>query len=366
MKIAVIFGTRPEAIKLCPVIFALRQRKDIRVSVCVTGQHRKMLDDVLTTFNIIPDIDLDVMHKNQSLAEITSAVLNSVDVYLKQEKPDVVLVQGDTTTAFTASLAAFYNKISVGHVEAGLRTGNKFSPYPEEINRVIITRLADYHFVPTELSKDNLVQEGVKPNKIFLTGNTVIDALLFFTKEVEENPPFELKELLNCLKEKRTILITGHRRESFGRGFEDICEAISELAAEFYDVNFVYPVHLNPNVQEPVFRILSGRKNIFLIEPLSYLPFLALMQRSYFILTDSGGVQEEAPTLGKPILVMRNTTERPEGVEAGAAKLIGTNKSSIIENVRLLLKSNEEYQEMASVMNPYGDGKAAERIANIF
>jgi len=365
-KVSLIFGTRPEAIKLCPLILAMKEHPDFEPHVCVTAQHREMLDQVLDVFGVIPDVDLGLMEPNQSLASLTSRAITAIDEYLVQHKPDLVLVQGDTTTVFCAALATFYHRISVGHVEAGLRTWNKFSPYPEEINRVLATHIADYHFAPTKLSKENLLKEGISKDKIFITGNTVIDAL-FFAIEKAKKHPFDIPGLPEHLQNNPTnhdklVLITGHRRENFGEGFKSICNAIVTLAKEFPEVEFVYPVHLNPNVRRPVFDILSGHKNIYLIEPLAYLPFVALIDRSRIVLTDSGGVQEEAPSLGKPVLVMRDTTERPEAVDAGTAKLVGTDKEMIVDNVGLLLTDKNAYNAMANVVNPYGDGKACERI----
>ena len=365
-KVSLIFGTRPEAIKLCPLILALKDHPDFQPHVCVTAQHREMLDQVLEVFGVIPDIDLDLMQSNQSLASLTSRAISAIDEYLVRHKPDLVLVQGDTTTAFCAALASFYHRIPVGHVEAGLRTWNKFSPFPEEINRVLASHIADYHFAPTRLSKENLLREGISKDKIFITGNTVIDALFFAIEKAKKHPPDipGLPEHLqnNPTNHDKLVLITGHRRENFGEGFRSICNAIVTLANKFPEVEFVYPVHLNPNVQKPVFHILSGFENIHLIEPLSYLPFVELMERSMLILTDSGGVQEEAPSLGKPVLVMRDTTERPEAVDAGTAKLVGTDSRMIIDNVSTLLTDEKAYNAMAKAVNPYGDGKACERI----
>ncbi len=361
--ISVIFGTRPEAIKLAPVILGLKNESLFTVNVCVTAQHRQMLDQVLDIFNIVPDVDLNIMKPNQSLSELTANAIGGIEEYLKKLKPDLVLVQGDTTTVFAASLVSFYHKIPVGHVEAGLRTKNKYSPFPEEINRILTTHVADIHFAPTDLSKENLIKEGIAPQKVFVTGNTVIDALLLAKEAVEKNPPVISDLPSHVLAPNNPcVLITGHRRENFGAGFESICTAIAELASEFSSYNFIYPVHLNPNVQEPVFRILGNRPNIFLIEPLSYLPFVSLMLRSVLILTDSGGIQEEAPTFGIPVLVMRDTTERPEGVTAGTVKLVGTSKEMIVAVAKELLTDKTAYNKMAATANPYGDGKAAIRI----
>ena len=366
-KISIIFGTRPEAIKLAPVILELKKHKEFEVNICVTAQHREMLDQVLEVFDIKPEVDLNIMKANQTLSGLTSQAIKLLDEYLSEYKPDVILVQGDTTTVFAASLAAFYHKIKIGHVEAGLRTWNKFSPYPEEINRVLTTKIADLHFAPTSLSKENLLKEGVCEDQIFVTGNTVIDALLIAREKIKSKNVSITGLPDNLLKEKdnKVILITGHRRENFGEGFDNICHAIVSLAKEFKDYNFIYPVHLNPNVRKPVFEILSKQKNIFLIDPLNYLPFIFLMDKAKLILTDSGGVQEEAPSLGKPVLVMRDTTERPEGVDAGTVKVVGTSKQAIIDETKTLLTNKSEYLKMANAVNPYGDGFSAIRIKDI-
>ena len=367
-KVSFIFGTRPEAIKLCPLILAMRKCPYLQPHICVTGQHRQMLDQVLEVFGVVPDVDLSLMRANQMLATLTSRAIRAIDSYIAEYQPDLVLVQGDNTSLFCAALAAFYHRIPVGHVEAGLRTGNKFFPYPEEINRVLATHLADYHFTPTVKSKENLLKEGIDEERIFVTGNTVIDALYIALAKLEEQSPEipGLPEQVTCDGSGQPIvLITGHRRESFGQGFENICMAIAKLAERFKDTAFVYPVHLNPNVREPVFRFLSELDNVHLIEPLSYLPFVFLMEKSTVILTDSGGVQEEAPSLGKPVLVMRNTTERPEAVEAGTAKLVGTKADRIVEAVSTLLTDVDAYAGMAKVSNPYGDGKASGRIVQV-
>lgn len=366
-KISVIFGTRPEAIKLAPVILELKKNIQFEVNVCVTAQHRQMLDQVLKIFEIFPDTDLNIMKPNQTLSQLTANAIISLDDYVKHYGPDLILVQGDTTTVFAASLVAFYHKIPVGHVEAGLRTWNKFSPFPEEVNRVLTTKIADIHFAPTELSKENLIKEGIEESKIYVTGNTVIDALFIAKEKVQKDKPYipGLDQAIVYNDKRKLVLITGHRRENFGEGFDNICNAISELAKKFGDVLFVYPVHLNPNVREPVFRILGNHTNIFLIEPLSYLPFVALMMRSTIILTDSGGVQEEAPSLGKPVLVMRENTERPEAVIAGTVKLVGTRSDTIIEDTKNLINNNIEYNKMSSSVNPYGDGNSSKRIVEI-
>ena len=353
-KIAVIFGTRPEAIKLCPVVLALKRDPAFVCKVCVTGQHKEMLYQVLDVFGVKPDVDLQLMRPHQTLGGLTSRVIAATDEYLAMEKPDIVMVQGDTTTVLAGALAAFYHHIPVAHVEAGLRTGNMLSPWPEEANRVLTTRLAKWHFCPTANNKKNLLKEGVNPADIYVTGNTVIDALMIAREKVEKTNDG-----------RRRVLITGHRRENFGEGFEHMCTAIKKLAEEFDDVEFIYPVHLNPNVQEPVKRILNGLDNVMLIEPQSYLPFVGLMNDAYLILTDSGGVQEEAPSLGKPVLVMRDTTERPEAVTAGTVKLVGTNADDIYREARRLLSDEAAYKHMAAATNPYGDGKAVERIMEI-
>ncbi len=366
-KISVIIGTRPEAIKLVPIILKLKKVKKFNINICVTAQHREMLDQVLEIFNIKPNFDLNLMKPNQSLSSFTSEAIKLLDKYFSDFQPDFAVVQGDTTTAFAASLVAFYHKIQIGHVEAGLRTWNKFSPFPEEINRVLITKLADLHFAPTELSKKNLIKEGINENRIFVTGNTVIDTLLI-AKDIIEKDDIKIKGIPENIlgdKKKDLILITGHRRENFGEGFKNICFAISKLANKYKDISFIYPVHLNPNVQKPVYDYLAKGKNIYLIKPQNYLPFVALMNRAKIILTDSGGVQEEAPSFGKPVLVMRNTTERPEGVDAGTVKLVGTNPENIINETVKLLNNSDEYSKMANAINPYGDGKASERIVKI-
>ena len=367
-KISVIFGTRPEAIKLCPVVLALKADPAFDCKVCVTGQHREMLQQVLDVFGVVPDKDLALMQPNQTLGGLTSRAIAAIDEYLNEEKPDIVMVQGDTTTVLCGALAAFYHHIPVAHVEAGLRTWNLESPWPEEANRVLTTRLAKWHFCPTENNKANLLKEGVPEKDIYVTGNTVIDALLMAKDMVAKKPP-RIDGLPDELMQssERMVLITGHRRENFGQGFENICTAIRNLAERFPKTHFVYPVHLNPNVREPVGRILGEHceKNVHLIEPQSYLPFVALMNRAYLILTDSGGVQEEAPSLGKPVLVMRDTTERPEAVTAGTVKIIGTERDSIEREATLLLMDSAEYNKMSAAVNPYGDGKAIERIVKI-
>ncbi|GBD92309.1 UDP-N-acetylglucosamine 2-epimerase [bacterium BMS3Abin04] len=365
-KLSFIFGTRPEAIKLAPLILEFKKNSNFEINVCVTAQHREMLDQVLEIFEIVPDLDLNLMQPNQTLSGLTSKVITSIDPYLEKYKPDIVFVQGDTTTVFAVSLVAFYKKIKIAHVEAGLRTWNKYSPFPEEINRVLTSRVADFHLAPTDTSKNNLLQEGIKENQIFVTGNTVIDALYLAKGKIENNFPKIPLLPFDVLESKRNfILITGHRRENFGKGFESICSAVSKLSEEFPDVDFIYPVHLNPNVRKPVKKYLSEKKNIYLIEPLSYLPFVALMYKAHIILTDSGGVQEEAPSFGKPVLVMRENTERPEALSAGTVKLVGTNKDKIFDEVKRLLIDENVYNLMSNAVNPYGDGLASKRIVRI-
>lgn len=366
-----IFGTRPEAIKMAPVIKEMeRHPESFRSVVCVTAQHRQMLDQVLELFDIVPHHDLGIMKPGQDLYDITSNVLLGLRTVLAEQKPDLVLVHGDTTTTMAATIAAYYQRIRVGHVEAGLRTHNKYAPFPEEINRRVTGAIADVHFAPTNAARDNLRQEGVPAENIVVTGNTVVDALLSVATRLENDTELDARlagQFQFLDPAKKLILVTGHRRENFGEGFENICRALAEIAASHKDVEILYPVHLNPNVQEPVRRILgSGEKtNIHLIEPVDYLPFLYLMRRSYLIVTDSGGVQEEAPSLGKPVLVMRETTERPEAVEAGTVKLVGTDRERIVCETLLLLDNVEAYRAMSMAHNPYGDGKAAERIVNV-
>jgi UDP-N-acetylglucosamine 2-epimerase (non-hydrolysing) len=368
IKVLTVFGTRPEAIKMAPVIKELEKYPTVFNSkVCVTAQHRQMLDQVLSLFEISPDYDLNVMKPGQDLFDVTCNVLQGLKPILENEKPDIVLVHGDTTTTMAASLAAYYCKVRVGHVEAGLRTHNKFSPFPEEINRKVTGALADVHFAPTETARLNLLNEGNDASQIYITGNTVIDALLAIVGRLKQDTAgFEYldKQFTFLDTSKKLILVTGHRRENFGEGFENICLALAEIAATHPDVEILYPVHLNPNVQEPVRRILggTGARNIHLIEPVDYLPFVYLMNRSYLIITDSGGVQEEAPSLGKPVLVMRETTERPEAVASGTVRLVGTSQRAIVDETRLLLTDADLYQQMSLAHNPYGDGNAAGRI----
>ena len=368
-KILLVFGTRPEAIKMAPLVKALQKDTEhFETRVCVTAQHRQMLDQVLEVFGITPEYDLNIMAPNQDVYDITAKVLLGLREVLKDFRPDTVLVHGDTTTSMAASLAAFYMQIPVGHVEAGLRTYNMLSPWPEEMNRQVTDRICTYYFAPTEQSRANLLQENIDAKKIFITGNTVIDALLMAvdiistTAGVKEKMAKELQEKGYTVGDREYILVTGHRRENFGDGFLHICKAIKELAALHPEMDIVYPVHLNPNVQKPVYELLSGLSNVYLISPLDYLPFIYAMQHSTLLLTDSGGVQEEAPSLGKPVLVMRDTTERPEAVEAGTVKLVGTNAEAIVSNVTALLLDKEMYKRMSETHNPYGDGQACERI----
>ncbi|MCB5226076.1 UDP-N-acetylglucosamine 2-epimerase (non-hydrolyzing) [Alishewanella sp. 16-MA] len=365
MKVLTVFGTRPEAIKMAPLVHALQVDKRFESKVCVTAQHREMLDQVLALFEIAPDYDLNIMKAGQTLTDVTTAILKGLHPVLVEFKPDVVLVHGDTATTLAASLAAYYQQVKVGHVEAGLRTGNIYSPWPEEGNRKLTGAIATYHFAPTETSQHNLLDENVAAKNVTVTGNTVIDALLLVKQKIEKDVDLatSLGERYPFLDtDKKMLLVTGHRRESFGGGFERICEALRQIAVKFPDSQIVYPVHLNPNVQEPVNRLLAGLKNVFLIEPQDYLPFVYLMMRAHIILTDSGGIQEEAPSLGKPVLVMRETTERPEAVEAGTVKLVGTNVETITSQVSILLTDKIAYDTMSRAHNPYGDGNACQRI----
>ena len=350
---------------MAPLVVALAQDKHFEVKVCVTGQHREMLDQVLNLFAIKPDFDLNIMKSGQDLTDITTAILRGMKEVFVQFRPNIVLVHGDTTTTFAASLAAYYQQIQVAHVEAGLRTGNLYSPWPEEGNRRLTSVLTSLHFAPTDTSSQNLSLEGVPADSIVITGNTVIDTLLEIVDKLTRNDDLQqdLAQQFSFLNPKqRIVLVTGHRRESFGEGFESICKALVDTAKAFPEVNIVYPVHLNPNVRAPVNRLLTGIDNIYLIDPLDYLPFVYLMSRAHIILTDSGGIQEEAPSLGKPVLVMRDTTERPEAVISGTVRLVGTSVASITCNLRELLMDNEVYDGMARAHNPYGDGKACERI----
>jgi UDP-N-acetylglucosamine 2-epimerase (non-hydrolysing) len=368
-KILLVFGTRPEAIKMAPLVKAFqKQNLHFQTKVCVTAQHREMLDQVLNLFEITPDFDLDIMQPNQDLYDITCNILQGMKDVFKTYRPDIIFVHGDTTTSFAVSLAAFYEKIAIGHVEAGLRTGNIYSPWPEEANRKLTSQLTAYHFAPTRQSRDNLLNENVASEKIIVTGNTVIDALLLMRNRLETDAPFR-EHVQKSISEKGFIpesadfiLVTGHRRENFGQGFIDICTALKTIALDRPNINIVYPVHLNPNVLKPVNELLGAVKNIYLIEPLQYEAFIYLMNLSKLIITDSGGVQEEAPSLGKPVLVMRDTTERPEAVDAGTVKLVGTNVQRIISETSELLDNKLAYDNMAKAHNPYGDGKACERI----
>ncbi|MBQ9439908.1 MAG: UDP-N-acetylglucosamine 2-epimerase (non-hydrolyzing) [Paludibacteraceae bacterium] len=374
-KVLIVFGTRPEAIKMCPLVNALKGCPDrFTTKVCVTGQHRQMLDQVLHLFGVKPDYDLNIMHEGQDLYDITCRVLTGMRSVLEDYNPDLVFVHGDTGTSTAAALAAFYKRIAVAHVEAGLRTNDIYSPWPEEMNRQLTSRIASLNFAPTELSRQNLLKENISDSKIFVTGNTVIDALQWVRKKIEQDYALQAntkKELAEAgydtsrlINGRRLVLITGHRRENFGQGFINICEAIKQLAEHNADVDFVYPMHLNPNVRKPINDVFSKTRhdNLFFIEPLEYLPFVNLMSECTLVLTDSGGIQEEAPGLGKPVLVMRDTTERPEAVEAGTVKLVGTDKQLIVSEVQRLLDDEQYYSVMATAVNPYGDGKACERI----
>lgn len=366
-RILTVFGTRPEAIKMAPLVKALAANEMFVSKVCVTAQHREMLDQVLSLFKIIPDYDLNIMSPNQSLSKITSRILEALETVLAEFKPDYILVHGDTATTFAATLAAYYARVPVCHVEAGLRTGDVYSPWPEEGNRKLTGALAKYHFAPTDISKQNLLSENVSADDILVTGNTVIDALLDVQKTIKTDARLA-KELAGKFPfldaKKKLILVTGHRRESFGGGFERICEALRKISSKHNDVQIIYPVHLNPNVQEPVGRLLGDMKNIHLIDPLDYLPFVYLMEKSYIILTDSGGIQEEAPSLGKPVLVMRDTTERPEAIAAGTVKLVGSNVDLIVNETNELLTNVDAYSKMSRAHNPYGDGKSVARIVD--
>jgi UDP-N-acetylglucosamine 2-epimerase (non-hydrolysing) len=367
MKVLTVFGTRPEAIKMAPVVMALQNSPSIDAKVCVTAQHRQMLDQVLELFEIRPDFDLNVMKPGQDLTDVTSNILLGMRTLLRENRFDLLLVHGDTTTTLAASLAAFYEKIPVGHVEAGLRTGNIYAPWPEEMNRSLVGRIARLHFAPTAGSQASLLREGVDPGSIHVTGNTVIDALLQAVEKLKQSDKLrqQFEEKFKFLNpNKRVICVTGHRRENFGDGFERICRALKALSKR-PDVQVVYPVHLNPSVQEPVRRILGDCQNVHLIEPLDYLPFVYLMTRSHIIITDSGGIQEEAPSIGKPVLVMRDTTERPEAVDAGTVKLVGTDEEKIVREAQILLDDQGAYDAMARALNPYGDGLASARIEQI-
>lgn len=358
IKVMTIFGTRPEAIKMAPLIKELKSRNEIDSVVCVTAQHREMLDQVLNAFEIVPDYDLNIMKQGQTLTDVTSNVLSKLDGVIQQVKPDIVLVHGDTTTTFAGALAAFYNSVSIGHVEAGLRTFDKYSPYPEEMNRQMVGCLADMHFAPTVLSANNLIKEGKKENTIFVTGNTAIDAMKTTVKENYQH------EILDWLGESKMILLTAHRRENLGDPMYHIFRAVKKIVEEFEDVKVVYPVHLNPNIRRIAKEVLDDCDRVKLIEPLDVIHFHNFISRSYLILTDSGGIQEEAPSLGKPVLVLRNTTERPEGVGAGTLKLVGTDETKIYEETKLLLTDLKAYEQMSKASNPYGDGHASKRIVN--
>ena len=362
-KICFILGTRPEAIKLAPVIWASR-RRGLDCEICVTGQHREMLHQALSCFDLVPDTDLAIMEKDQTLPSLTARAMWTLGTYLTGKRFSMVMVQGDTTTTFCAALAAFYSGISVGHVEAGLRTGNKLAPYPEEVNRLLTTRLANLHFAPTEQARENLLCEGISPDDIFLTGNTVVDALQMVAERVT-SPPEIPGVNSKQLEGRRLVMVTSHRREAFGEGIAAICDAVAELAHSFPELVFIYMVHLNPNVSVPVRQRLQGIHNVLLVSPLEYLPFVWLLKRCTLVLTDSGGIQEEAPTFAKPVLVMRQTTERPEGIRAGVAKLVGTSTNSIVAEANKILTDDDEYEAMSRGGNPYGDGHASERIIDV-
>lgn len=367
MKVLTVFGTRPEAIKMAPLVQALQQASDIESRLCVTAQHREMLDQVLHVFQLAPDYDLDIMRPEQSLSDITCRILQGMTKVFEQFTPDLVLVHGDTTTTLAVSLAAYYHRINVGHIEAGLRTGDLSSPWPEEGNRKVATHLARWHFAPTEHARNNLLAENIVSSSIAVTGNTVIDALLWVRDKITHDPALNAAlaaEFPYLTEDSRVILVTGHRRESFGGGFERICTALVALAERYPEVQIVYPVHMNPNVREPVQRLLQDVDNIHLIQPKEYLPFVWLMNRAYLVLTDSGGIQEEAPSLGKPVLVMRDTTERPEAVAAGSVKLVGTDSAKIIEQASLLLDDEHAWHTMSQVKNPYGTGQACQKIVD--
>jgi UDP-N-acetylglucosamine 2-epimerase (non-hydrolysing) len=368
LKTLCVFGTRPEAIKMAPLALSLAADGRFEAKVCVTGQHRQMLDQVLKLFEISPDFDLNIMSPGQDLTDVTTTILQGMKGVFSEFRPDIVLVHGDTATTFAVTLAAYYQQIPVAHVEAGLRTGNLYSPWPEEANRKLTGALAALHFAPTDISQQNLLKEGVDPDTVHITGNTFIDALLDVVDRIKKNSDLRQqfrKQFSFIGEDKRIILVTGHRRESFGDGFEKICQALLKTARDFPDVEIVYPVHLNPNVREPVNRLLADIENVHLIEPLDYLPFVYLMDRSYLILSDSGGIQEEAPSLGKPVLVMRDTTERPEAVAAGTVKLVGTETDVIWTHLSELLTDANAYSRMSYAHNPYGDGKACARILEI-
>jgi UDP-N-acetylglucosamine 2-epimerase (non-hydrolysing) len=363
--VVLVFGTRPEAIKLAPVIRELKSRKDhFHTVVCTTGQHREMLAQMLQVFDIIPDCSLDVMRPGQTLTQVTTAVMEGLDTYFQRISPDIVLVQGDTTTAFAGALEAFYHRIPVGHIEAGLRTQDKYNPFPEEINRRLVSPIADFHFAPTEGARKNLLREGIDSSRIAVTGNTVIDALLYVRSQINSNAAIVPDIGLADLNGHKLILVTAHRRENFGGALEQICLAIRSLALNRQDIRIAYPVHLNPNVSGPVHRLLGNLPNVSLLPPLDYVSFVAMMERSTILLTDSGGIQEEAPALGKPVLVMRETSERPEGIAAGSSRLVGTNPATIIAAVNELLDDPQNYRDMTNRVNPFGDGTAATQIVD--
>ena len=371
-NIMLVFGTRPEAIKMAPLYHALRASSDFQTTVCVTAQHRQMLDQVLKVFDVIPDIDLDLMQPGQDLFDVTASVLLGMREVLRQHRPDVVLVHGDTTTTLATAMAAFYAGVPVGHVEAGLRSHDLYAPFPEEFNRQVASRLTRWHFAPTPFSRQNLLDEHVKNESITVTGNTVIDALLWVLDRIEANPD-RRSAIINLLNDRLPfnwrdtsfVLITGHRRENFGDGFLQICEGITELAKRYPTVHFVYPLHLNPNVQQPVKKFLGNLSNVHLIDPLDYEPFVFLLKHCYIVLTDSGGIQEEAPSLGKPVLVMRDVTERPEAISAGTVRLVGANRERIVKNIAELLDNDDSYRSMSRAHNPYGDGRACSRIVDV-
>ncbi len=365
-KILFIFGTRPEAIKMAPLIKEVdKYQKDFEVKICITAQHREMLDQILYFFKIKPDFDLNLMSPDQTLFDVTIKGLKGIEEVLNKYKPDIIFIQGDTTTAFVGALSGYYKKIKVAHLEAGLRSGNKYSPYPEELNRILAGHLASYHFAPTKKAFNNLKKENITEN-VWIVGNTVIDALFMGLKIIQENNEDEYKKYFTFADfNKKIILVTGHRRESFGKPFENICNAFKKIVSTYNDIEIIYPVHLNPNVREPVYRILKNCKNIHLIEPLSYPYLIWLMNKSYFVLTDSGGIQEEAPSLGKPVLVMRDVTERTEGIKAGNAKLVGTDIDKIFFESKKLIENKRHYIKMSNAINPYGDGKTSQKIVEI-
>lgn len=371
-RILVVFGTRPEAIKMAPLVLLLKRTPGLSVALCVTAQHREMLDQVLAAFSLTADYDLDIMQPGQDLSSLTARLIVAIGNVLSEYAPDVVLVHGDTATTMSAAVAAYYARTAVGHVEAGLRTHDKYSPWPEEMNRQITGRIADYHFAPTQGARENLLREAVPDQKIHVTGNTVIDALLLCRDRLQTEPEFHATALASLdtrvrdvIQQDRFILVTAHRRESFGQGFQNICEALRVIAQRYPDVQIVYPVHRNPNVRDPVFQELSGISNVHLTEPLAYAPFVLMMDRAFIVLTDSGGIQEEAPSLGKPVLVMRDTTERPEAVEAGTVELVGTDTRKMVSRVTRLLDDPSAYRLMAGAHNPYGDGRACQRIVDV-